>query len=131
MPAATATVVAFMPPVYVKDVVAMAAGSDGLTVYFTLADNNGGYTGSAGTVEVAIHDGANKVGGILFDQSFPVKQSDFQEAQVGVGAFAHTVLLCNIGRITHSEFNGNPQQSVGTVTITFTLPNGKTAYSLM
>jgi hypothetical protein len=103
-------------PSYVKDVVALKEGSDGLQIYFILADNSGSMISSAGTVRLTI----TNVSTTLLDITLPTTTSDFEATEVGRGAYKHDVLLYSFGRIPYSKFRAHPSENTGgDITIEF------------
>ena len=119
------------PPDYIKSVNVYKEGSEGIMIYFILADASGAMTTSDGSVTLTIvpedHDcWANY--GDLYTMSYNVKKTNFQKAKVGVGAFEHEVILCSIGRIPYSSFQLYylPEEvRTGEVNIEFQRPDGK------
>lgn len=102
-------------PAYVDDVYAAKAGTDGISIYFILADETGQQTTAAGYVGIRVSDKS----GTLFDAGKNVTASEFQKATLGQGAFKHDAIILNVGRLTLRR------EPSGTVTteITFT-PRG-------
>lgn len=119
------------PPEYVKDVVALKEGTDGITIYFVLADNTGTETAAAGDVRLRIVEErgsylTDKYEVTLYETSFTVKTSDFQKAKIGIGAFERERLIYYYGRISYDEFWRQPWEDFATdkVIIEFTTENG-------
>lgn len=119
------------PPEYVKDVVALKEGTDGITVYFVLADNTGAETAASGDVRLKIIEErggylTNKYEVTLYETSSIVKTSDFQKAKIGIGAFERERLICYCGRISYDKFRQQPSEDLATgkVIIEFTTENG-------
>jgi len=124
------------PPEYVKDIVAYKEGSDGLMVYFVLADSTGSMTTCSGTVVVVISEAQTYWSDFsskfeeshteLFRKFLNVDYSDFRTGNVGLGAFEHEVTLCSFGRLPFSAFSQTPTENIGKIAITFTCPDGRT-----
>lgn len=125
-------------PEYVKDVVAYKEGSDGVFIYFILADSSGAMTASRGKVNIRIAENEKEWNSRriefeeheseLYVDSFDIKSENFEKASVGRGSFAHTVLLYNVGRIKYSSFKYPPSGnsfSRGKVYLEFTKPDGQ------
>ena len=123
------------PPEYVKDVVAYKEGSEGLMIYFILADASGAMTTSDGKVTLTIYETdiewsfwrsefiETEVK--LYSASFNVKKQDFRKTKVGIGAFEHEVILCPVGRIEYSSFTKRPSKMTGKVKLEFQRPDGR------
>jgi hypothetical protein len=94
------------PPEYVKDVVAYKEGSEGLMIYFVLADASGAPTSTDGEVTVTIVEERElgTVKSTLWEMTITVTRSDFQDTMVGRGPFERKTILCPIGRIPYSSF---------------------------
>ena len=120
-------------PAYVKEVVAYKEGSEGLMIYFILADSSGSMTTSDGYVTLTISETHSEWSSLtseyidteitLYSASFEVKKTNFQKAKVGVGAFEHEVILCSLGRIDYSSFRKRPSEISGKVKIEFQTHN--------
>ncbi|SRR6266508_1123450 len=105
-------------PEYIKDVVVYKEGSDGLVVYFVLADASGAMTTADGEVSLVILQERNQYSretGRMETQSttlllrtFNITKSDFRKTTVGQGTFQHTAILCSMGRIRYSDFEATP-----------------------
>jgi hypothetical protein len=107
------------PPDYVDSLYTSAAGPDGMTAYFILADENGQMTTANGymVLEVKDEDGraySRRSGNVTADQ--------FTKAKIGMGAFEREAILFNIGRWTFP--GGSPSGRV-TSTLTFTTEDGR------
>ena len=102
------------PPAYVRDVVAYKEG-DGLRLYVTLADAQGALTRSPGTLTIRIRDERH----LIYFRQRIVQAEEFQVTQVGVGAFARSTVLLNLGRITEKDLDAPHQTPRLTVEITF------------
>jgi hypothetical protein len=123
------------PPAYVKNVVTYKEGSDGVIIYFTLADGSGAMTTSDGTATVTISETHSEWNDWrsefveteekLFLKSFTVNKTDFQMAKVGMGAFEHKQLLYSFGRITYSSFYKEPSEMTGKIVLEFRTPSGQ------
>lgn len=105
------------PPAYVDNVYATEAGTDGISIYYILADANGQQTASDGRVQIKVTDKS----GTLFDGGKNVTASEFGKYKVGQGAFEHEAILHNLGRIA---LRREPSGSVDVV-VTFTTPEGE------
>ena len=125
-------------PDYIKSVNAYKEGSDGILVYFILADVLGSMTTSDGVINITITPEDYDcliVYGNLYKKSYTVKKDDFKKTKVGIGAFEHEVILCMVGRIIYSSFKiSNPLYKsktlheiirIGKVNIEFITPDGK------
>lgn len=103
------------PPEYIKDVVAYKEG-DGVVVYYVLADANGQMTTAEGVYDLIISQEGNE----LLSSRREAHSMDFQNTEVGMGAFAHKVLLYPVGRIRYSDFRRfQNDNGVGKVEIRF------------
>lgn len=109
------------PPDYVKSVSAVADGP-GLQIYFVLADKDGAMTTSDGKFVLKI----TQDGSTLF-QSNPVNvtKSGFEQRSVGMGNFAHDVILHLVGRIAYEDMRKTPSSGLGEVQISFTTSEGR------
>jgi hypothetical protein len=105
------------PPTYVDTVHAAEAGSDGISIYYILADSNGAMTTSDGYVKVVITTWND----ILYIGGMNVTTSDFQKAKIGMGVFKHEVILHNLGRIKLDKATSG----MVSVMLTFTTPDGE------
>ncbi len=105
------------PPEYVHSVYAAQAGSDGLTLYYILADKNGQMTTSDGELRIAVQDDR----GILWVSGCNVSRNDFRKAKIGAGAFEREVALHNLGRL---ELRREPSGKV-TTDLTFITQDGR------
>jgi len=122
-------------PDYIKDVVAYKEGSDGIFIYFILADARGAMTTARGRVEIVITEKkfvwpefANKPlesEGILLLEHLNVDYSDFVNTKVGLGAFAREALVFPVGRLKYSNFVSAPKRQTGKVKIKFQTERGK------
>lgn len=114
------------PPSYVKDVAAYKEGSDGLVVYFILADSSGSMTTANGSVTIKIIEeistGRERE---LYSRTRNVSTTDFHKTKIGRGAFERDAILYSFGRLTYSSFVLKPNESMGKIKIEFT-SNGKT-----
>lgn len=125
-----ATILNTKSPDYIKDIVAYKEGSEGLIIYFILADIDGAMTTSDGELIVSIveEDGSGQyiiAYGPLYQIKSDVKKENFIKTNVGTGSFQHEVILCSLGRIPYSEFIRKIKYSVGKINIEFKLNNGK------
>jgi hypothetical protein len=109
------------PPDYIKTISAVRDGN-GLQIYFILADKSGAMTTADGKfVLQVIQDGRT-----LYE-SYPVNvtKSNFEERSVGMGNFAHDVVMYLIGRLPYENMQSKPESGMGEVKITFTTKDGK------
>jgi len=123
------------PPEYVKNVAAYKEGSDGLVVYFILADASGAMTTSDGEVTLTIFETHNEFSYTtyeiinrdeeLFMASLNVKKADFYKTKVGMGAFEHDAIIFSFGRIPYSAFLRKPSEMSGKVKLEFRTPDGR------
>lgn len=120
-------------PAYVKDVAAYTEGSDGLVVYFVLADAAGQEIAAEGKVNLTIFNTDSEWNAArsefvdteerLLSVQLSLTASDFFKTEVGTGAFERTRLICSFGRIPYSRFSRLPQGHTGKVVVEFT-PSG-------
>ena len=118
-------------PTYIKDVVEYEEGTDGIVVYFVLADKNGAETTASGTVYLKI---VQEESGYLtettittlYETSLYISKSDFYKVTVGMGAFERERIIYNFGRITYDQFDRYPSGDFasGKVIIEFTTASG-------
>jgi hypothetical protein len=110
---------------YMKTIFVSKEGYDGITIYFILADKNGVSIASDGKMELSITD--KDTGRILFLISSDIKKSDFVEATLGLGSFAHEDVILNIGRIPYSSMKNVPDEEYakGEVEVKFTTPENR------
>jgi hypothetical protein len=109
------------PPDYIKTISAVKDGN-GLQIYFILADKSGAMTTADGKFVLQITQDGRK----LFESSpVNVTKSAFQKRSVGMGNFAHDVVLHLIGRIPYENMRSMPESGRGEVKITFTTKDGK------
>jgi DNA-directed RNA polymerase alpha subunit len=123
------------PPDYVKDVTVYKEGSEGLMIYFVLADADGVMTTADGGVTLTISETHTEYSSwdykeirhdvILYSTSYNVQKSDFKKTTVGLGAFQHEVILCPVGRVTYSSFEIRPTQFTGKAVIEFKTHSGQ------
>jgi len=120
------------PPEYMKDVVVYNEGSDGIVVYFVLADETGEMTTADGTVYLYIYqtvpNGTIDISSeywrlcdydekIYETNGIDIKSTDFKKVTVGEGAFEHEVILFSFGRIPYSKFSEYPSEIRGKVNV--------------
>jgi tetratricopeptide (TPR) repeat protein len=110
---------------YMKTIFVSKEGYDGITIYFILADKNGVSVASDGKMELSITD--EDTGRNLFSISSDIKKSDFVDATLGLGLFAHKDVILNIGRIPYSSMKNVPdgEYAKGEVKVKFTTPKNK------
>ncbi len=123
------------PPSYIRDVTAYKEGSDGLMVYFVLADANGAMTTSDGTVSLRITQTriavdphsfqTRQTDEHLYSTDFKVKKKEFRKTKVGLGAFERDVILYAVGRIPYSSFAKRPSEPIGKVSLWFQTPDNR------
>ena len=123
------------PADYVKDVTAYKEGSDGVMIYFILADASGAMTTSDGTVTLTITQTRwavdphsyqpTEADVFLYTTNFKVRKSDFQRTKVGIGAFKRDAILYPVGRITYSTFDKYPSELTGKVKLWFQTADGR------
>jgi nitrogen fixation protein FixH len=105
-------------PEYIKNVCAYKEGSDGIVVYFTLADAQGKTIAcNSGTVTINIFEGEKEI----FTFSLIVSKDYFQKATVGLGSFQREVVACCLGRLKYSVLGCKPS-GWGKVEIRFWKP---------
>jgi hypothetical protein len=109
------------PADYIKQVSAIKDG-DGLQVYFILADKSGQMTTADGSYVLDI----TQDGSTLFkSKSVNVTKSTFEKRSVGMGNFAHEVVMHLVGRISYQDMRRVPDRGSGEVKITFRTADGK------
>ena len=114
-----------------KDVVAYKEGTDGIVVYFVLADSSGQPTTGSGKAKLTIYEEDTNyrtnttTERILYTTDRNVTIDNFQNAEVGRGSFARKVILCSFGRIPQSRFTRKPNESTAKVKIEFETSSGK------
>jgi hypothetical protein len=122
------------PPEYIKDVVAYKEGSDGIAVYFILADSRGEMTSATGQAEIEVSETVTSYsyyGGVkereveLLTRVIPVRSQDFQNVKLGQGAFQRDAIVFVVGRITYGSFYGVPEENTGKVKLNFTTNDGR------
>lgn len=93
-------------PDYIKEVVAYKEGPDGLVIYFILAASSGKEMTASGTAELNItgycsYSGTPYSAGELRLEKYfsSIKDTDFSNTEVGIGAFKRPALLYSFGRI--------------------------------
>jgi hypothetical protein len=116
-------------PAYVKDVVCYKEGTDGIVVYFVLADEEGNEIAARGTAELYIYDiekewdsddgEYDEYEWDLLEVSVNVEPSDFRKVEVGLGAFERTRTIYSFGRIPYSVLDDEPEYSTGRVVVDF------------
>lgn len=117
------------PPNYVKSFTAYKEGSDGLMLYFILADKTGAMTTAAGAMDIEIVETSHEYSKyeqrvieretLLFKDTYYVVRKDFQLAKIGTGAFEHEAIICPLGRLTYSKFRAVPSEHLGKIRATF------------
>jgi len=119
-------------PSYIKDVVAYKEGTGAMVVYFVLATATGEETRANGSVKLEVYEQVmNRTTYKMEDRrlwvlsGLPIFASDFHVTEVGQGAFAHTRLICSLGRILYSRFTTQPSEMTGTVKVFFTTTSGR------
>jgi len=94
------------PAEYIKSLVAYKEGSDGLFIYFILADSSGEMTINEGEVSMIIvathYDHPEEL--LLFKQEFPARKDHFHRGKIGIGPFERNVTACSLGRIPYNNF---------------------------
>ncbi len=109
------------PPEYVKSVVVTKEGP-GVQVYYILADKNGVMTTADGAFVLELtQDGST----LWISKSMNVTKSDFEQRTVGMGNFAHDVIMHFIGRLAYSDMRRTPKSGIGEVKLTFTTSDGR------
>ena len=109
------------PAEYVKTVSAIEDGP-GLQIYFVLADKDGAMTTSDGTASLKIVQDDYV---LLNGKSVNITKSDFQKRSVGMGNFAHDVVMFLVGRVPFENMGRTPDKGSGDVIVTFITPEGK------
>lgn len=109
------------PPDYIKTISAVKDGN-GLQLYFILADKSGAMTTADGNFTLRV----TQDGRTLY-QSYPVNvtKNDFQKRSVGMGNFAHDVVMHFVGRLPYENMRSIPTSGMGEVKITFNTKDGK------
>lgn len=110
---------------YMKELVVLSEGTDGLSIYIILADDRGQQVRAQGTVEVKVRDEDNDK--MLFYQAYEVDESDFVHTTVGLGAFEHKATLLSLGRISYDDLKYIPKGRYPEllVVVVFTEKDGK------
>jgi len=109
------------PPSYIKQVSAYKEGSDGLVIYFILADSSGAMTTSEGTAKIVItEERSSGKDTTLYQKTVTVNLSSFVKTKIGQGSFQREAILFSFGRIPYSSLTLKPQASSGKVKIEFT-----------
>ncbi len=99
-----------LPPSYIKTVVAYKEGSDGVVIYFILANDCGEMIASKGTVTVSILQDSKEI----FTRSFAVETSDFYKTTIGIGPLHVKLLSAVLAEYPIQHFLHNlPQGSLG------------------
>ena len=124
----------YAPPAYIKEVVVYKEGSDGIMVYFILADQDGAITIANGKAILTIWEVNQKWSErrfkfyedsiCLYSDTFIVKKSNFHKTKVGMGAFQHDAIICPVGRIPYSRFQKSPSEMTGRLNLTFLILPG-------
>jgi hypothetical protein len=109
-------------PDYVKTVTAIEDGP-GLQIYFILADEGGAMTTADGNFVLEI---SQKDSTLFKTKPINVTKSEFEKRSVGMGNFAHEVIMFLVGRIPYEDMYRTPSSGIGEVQIAFTTPEGKT-----
>jgi hypothetical protein len=109
------------PPDYVKTVSATKDGP-GLQIYFILADKSGAMTTADGKFVIEMTQKGNT---IYKSNPINVTKGTFEQRSVGMGNFAHDVVMYLVGRIPFSGMYSTPENGMGEVKITFTTSNGR------
>ena len=112
------------PPAYMKSIYLSKEGSDGISIYFILADKRAESTTSDGKFSLTLIDDS----GTLLEFTHNVTRSDFIKTTSGMGGsnFAHPIILLNIGRIPYSAMTRKPSGLSLKAIVSFVTPNGKT-----
>jgi len=109
------------PPDYIKTISAVQDGQ-GLQIYFILADKSSAMTTSDGKFVLKMtQDGRT----IYQSRLVNVTKSDFAQRSVGMGNFAHDVVMDYVGRIAYTDMRSIPKSGMGEVILTFTTPDGR------
>lgn len=111
------------PPEYIQSIYLSKEGSDGISIYFILADKRGASTASDGNFSLTVIDDI----GTLLESTHNVTKSDFIKTTSGMGRgnFAHPIILLNIGRIPYSAMTRKPSGLSSKVIVSFVTPDGK------
>jgi hypothetical protein len=110
-------------PDYIKTVAAYKEGSDGIVVYFILADANGEVTTADGMAWVYFTDESSGHRRDIHEVKAKVTKSDFRLTKVGQGAFERDAILYSFGRIKYSDFLVYPKGRFGKVIVEFQVLN--------
>ena len=123
------------PPHYIKNVAAYKEGTDGILIYFILADESGAMTTSDGSVTITVSETISKWSStnddyiekdhVLYSTTIGAKKTDFRKTKIGMGAFERDAIIFPVGRIEYSLFRSNPSETTGKVKIEFQRPDGK------
>ncbi len=108
-------------PEYVSKVHMQAEGDDGVLVYFALAAADTHITRGQGHLVLTISQGWRD----LYRLERDVVPAEFEELNIGVGAFEHRTMAFSTGRISFTQFRDWPYREVTTAKVSFTRPDGK------
>jgi len=111
---------------YMKELVVLPEGTDGMQVYFILADQYGQQVKASGHVVFKIiHEGS-----VLYYKECHISQHDFVDTEVGLGDFERPASLYAFPRISYDQLAYIPKDMFGIaqieVRVIFTERNGKT-----
>ena len=111
------------PPDYIKDVVAYKEGSDGVAVYFVLADKNGAETTASGNVSLRLTLG-NRT---LYEKKETISSSQFFKAKITNVFSEEKRIIYYFGRITYDQFINQPSGFIpsGKAVIEFKTQDGR------
>lgn len=109
------------PPDYIKSIVAVQEGP-GLQIYYILADKGGAMTTADGSFVLEISQDDRT---LWKSRSVNVTKSDFEQRSVGMGNFAHDVIMFLVGRIAYEDMYRMPESGLGDVKLTFTTTDGR------
>jgi len=123
----------YNPPAYIDEVVAYEAGYHAFQVYMTLRDSTGRETAWPGHLRLEIIEQGWSYEEGEFERQLwagacEISEENFGVCTVGAGAFAHDILLCNLGRFEYSSFSTQPTEWSGEVRVWFTTPEGRELY---
>jgi hypothetical protein len=105
---------------YIKEVVAIEDGP-GVDIYFTVCNEAGKLVKANGVLTLQIRSSTS----LCYDQPYIVREQDFQDTKVGIGAWEHDTRLWSFGRIPYSKFEAYLSDKLD-VEVRLTLDNGDT-----
>jgi len=94
------------PAEYIKELVAYKEGSDGIFIYFILADALGKMTANDGEISLRItashYDHKQPIK--LWEVNHNISKDQFKRGEAGIGPFKREILAYSFGRIPYDRF---------------------------